>query len=89
MEDAATAEISRTQLWQWRKFKAQLEDGRRFTDELYTQIFEEEMDKIVHLVGEANMGNTQFEKAFELFDKLVRTREFEEFLTLKAYREIA
>ncbi|UJH66659.1 malate synthase A [Allomuricauda sp. SCSIO 65647] len=88
MEDAATAEISRTQLWQWRKFNAQLEDGRKFTDELYTRIFEEEMEKITHLVGEANMGNTQFKKAFGLFDRLVKTREFEEFLTLKAYREI-
>ncbi|PRX53772.1 malate synthase A [Flagellimonas meridianipacifica] len=89
MEDAATAEISRTQLWQWLKFNAQLEDGRKFNDALYSKIFEEEKEKIIHLVGEANMGNTQFEKAFELFDKLVRSREFEEFLTLKAYREIA
>ena len=88
MEDAATAEISRTQIWQWRKFNAQLADGRKFTNGLYEQIFEEEMDKIKHLVGEANLNNTQFEKAFELFDELVKSREFEEFLTLKAYDEL-
>ena len=85
MEDAATAEISRTQIWQWRKYNAQLEDGRKFTNELYESIFAEETDKIKHLVGEANMGNTQFEKAFVLFDELVKSREFQEFLTLKAY----
>ncbi|MEM6865109.1 MAG: malate synthase A, partial [Bacteroidota bacterium] len=88
MEDAATAEISRTQLWQWRKFNARLDDGRKFTDTLYTLILKEETEKIRHLVGEANLGNTEFERAFELFDKLVRAREFEEFLTLKAYRSI-
>ena len=89
MEDAATAEISRTQIWQWRKFRVQLDDGRKFTDELYTQIFNEEVEKITHLVGEANLVNTKFEQAFELFDHLVKAREFEEFLTLKAYQEIA
>lgn len=88
MEDAATAEISRTQIWQWRKYKVQLEDGRRFTNELYEQIFKEEIQKIKHLVGDANLGNTKFEKAFELFDSLVKSREFQEFLTLKAYQEL-
>ncbi|MEM7486987.1 MAG: malate synthase A [Bacteroidota bacterium] len=88
MEDAATAEISRTQIWQWRKFNVLLEDGRKFTDKLYDKIFREEMDKIIHVVGEANLGTTKFEKAFRLFDRLVKAREFEEFLTLKAYQEI-
>ncbi|UII75009.1 malate synthase A [Flagellimonas sp. HMM57] len=88
MEDAATAEISRTQIWQWRKFNVLLEDGRKFTDKLYAKIFREEMDKIIHVVGEANLGTTKFEKAFKLFDELVKAREFEEFLTLNAYQEI-
>jgi malate synthase len=88
MEDAATAEISRTQIWQWRKYNAQLNDGRKFTNELYERIFTEEVDKIKHLVGEGNLGNTQFEKAFGLFDELVKSREFQEFLTLKAYDEL-
>ncbi|MEL7268716.1 MAG: malate synthase A [Bacteroidota bacterium] len=88
MEDAATAEISRTQIWQWRKFEALLDDGRKFTDGLYKKLFNEEIAKITHLVGEPNLGNTQFEKAFMLFDQLVRAKEFEEFLTTKAYHEI-
>ena len=88
MEDAATAEISRTQIWQWRKYNVLLEDGRRFTDELYTRIFEEEVTKIKHLIGEGNLNNTKFEKAFELFDELVRAREFQEFLTSRAYTEL-
>lgn len=88
MEDAATAEISRTQVWQWRKYGVLLDDQRRFTDELYQRFFTEETEKIRHLVGEGNMGNTQFEMAFELFHQLVTDREFKEFLTLDAYQQI-
>ncbi|TKD61823.1 malate synthase A [Flavobacterium sp. ASW18X] len=88
MEDAATAEISRTQIWQWLKYNVRLDDGRSFKKELYETIFKEEKEKIKHLVGEANMHSTQFNKAFELFDELVTNREFQEFLTLKAYTEI-
>ncbi|MEM6541530.1 MAG: malate synthase A, partial [Bacteroidota bacterium] len=88
MEDAATAEISRTQVWQWRKFKAQLDDGRIFTNALYEQLFAEEAQKIKRLVGESNIDTTQFEKAFLLFDELIKGKEFQEFLTLKAYDEI-
>lgn len=88
MEDAATAEISRTQIWQWRKYNAQLEDGRKFTNELYERIYAEETEKIKHLVGDANLNNTEFIKAFQLFDELVKSREFQEFLTLKAYDEL-
>lgn len=88
MEDAATAEISRTQVWQWLKFNALLDDGRKLTQELYKSILAEEVIKIRHVVGEGNMHNTKFEEAIALFDKLVQANEFEEFLTLKAYKEI-
>lgn len=88
MEDAATAEISRTQIWQWLKYEALLDDGRKFTDGLYRLIFKEEVEKIKHLIGHVNAQNTKFPKAFELFDALVRAREFQEFLTLKAYSEL-
>ncbi|MDF0717094.1 malate synthase A [Muricauda sp. 334s03] len=88
MEDAATAEISRTQIWQWLKFNVMLDDGRRLTEELYQSLLDEETTKIRHLVGEGNMHNTKFDEATILFDKLVRTNEFEEFLTTKAYQEI-
>ncbi|WP_350287256.1 malate synthase A [uncultured Croceitalea sp.] len=88
MEDAATAEISRTQVWQWLKFQVNLEDGRKFTRELYRTIFEEEIEKIKHLVGKGNLHNTKFEKAFAMFDVLVTSEKFKEFLTLDAYREL-
>ena len=88
MEDAATAEISRTQIWQWRKYQVQLSDGRKFTDELYSQIFKEEVNKIRHLVGEGNLNNGEFEEAFQLFDNLVKSRDLEEFLTLRAYESL-
>lgn len=88
MEDAATAEISRTQIWQWRKYQVQLVDGRKFTHTLYEQLFNDEVGKIRHLVGEGNIASTEFEKAFQLFDELVKSRELSEFLTLKAYGEL-
>lgn len=88
MEDAATAEISRTQVWQWLKNEVLLEDGRHFKLKLYESIFEDEVNKIIHHVGENNMHNTKFALAFELFNKLVISRDFEEFLTLPAYLHI-
>lgn len=88
MEDAATAEISRTQVWQWLKNEVMLEDGRRFKKELYESIFQDEVNKIIHHVGEHNMHNTKFKLAFELFNKLVISKDFEEFLTLSAYLHI-
>lgn len=88
MEDAATAEISRTQVWQWLKNEVLLEDGRHFKLKLYESIFEEEVNKIIHQVGENNLHNTRFALAFKLFDKLVKSEDFEEFLTLPAYLHI-
>ncbi|TDU39920.1 malate synthase [Gelidibacter sediminis] len=88
MEDAATAEISRTQVWQWLKNEVVLEDGRNFTKALYTSIFDDEVEKIIREYGEENIKNTKFNLAIELFDKLVTNEEFEEFLTLPAYQYI-
>jgi len=87
MEDAATAEISRTQVWQWLKNEVELSDGRKFTKELYTELFNDEVEKIVAESGK-DLKNTRFKLAFELFDKLVVSEEFEEFLTLPAYQYI-
>ncbi|TVZ25501.1 malate synthase [Gillisia sp. Hel_I_86] len=88
MEDAATAEISRTQVWQWLKNEVKLEDGRKFNLELYKNLFNEEVEKITAEIGEEHMKNSKFKLAFELFDKLVLSEEFEEFLTLPAYQYI-
>ncbi len=79
MEDAATAEISRSQIWQWIRHGAKLEDGRPVTRALYEQIRDEELKRL----GEFGPG--RLEEAGEILDKLILTDEFEEFLTLIAY----
>ena len=86
MEDAATAEISRTQIWQWLKNEAKLEDGRTLMPEMVLHWQEEELEKIKNYVGEERFENGKFELATELFDDLILNDKFEEFLTLKAYQ---
>lgn len=86
MEDAATAEISRTQVWQWLKNQVKLEDGRTFDLELYKELLDDEIEKIIREFGTDNMKNSKFKLAIELFDNLVQSEEFEEFLTLPAYK---
>ncbi|XP_073257362.1 malate synthase-like [Porites lutea] len=79
MEDAATAEISRAQLWQWLRHSVRLEDGRPVTSELYKAIHKEELDKL----GGPSKGHLG--QASQLMDKMVLSEEFVEFLTLPAY----
>ncbi|WP_026839717.1 malate synthase A [Gillisia sp. JM1] len=86
MEDAATAEISRTQLWQWLKNEVVLEDGRKFNIELYIDLFNDEVEKILKEFEDDTIKNTKFKLAIALFDKLVLSEKFEEFLTLPAYQ---
>ena len=86
MEDAATAEISRTQIWQWLKNEAKLEDGRTLMPEMVLHWQEEELNKIKNYVGQERYENGKFELATELFDDLILNDKFEEFLTLKAYQ---
>jgi malate synthase len=88
MEDAATAEISRTQVWQWLQNRASLEDGRIINQELYQTILNEEILKIKDYVGSQAFEEGRFEEAIALFDRLVLQKEFEEFLTLPAYNFI-
>jgi malate synthase len=77
MEDAATAEICRAQLWQWLKFEAPLADGRRFATDLFEQLFEEEVGLLAEV---PNIG-----EASRLFHNMIAADEFVEFLTLPAY----
>jgi malate synthase len=77
MEDAATAEISRAQLWQWLRFEAPLDGGRKFDRELFDQLFDEE----VGLLAEV----PHIRDAADLFHDMITAEEFEEFLTLPAY----
>jgi len=88
MEDAATAEISRTQVWQWLKNEAFLEDGRVFDRKLFDLLFDDEVEKLITEVGEDHIESTKFSEAIALFKRLVTQTEFEEFLTLSAYQYI-
>jgi malate synthase len=89
MEDAATAEISRTQIWQWLHNAAPMEDGRIITSELYKAIYTEELEKIQAMVGPERYANGRFEDAAGLFDNLVTNPDFVDFLTLPAYDMIS
>lgn len=88
MEDAATAEISRTQVWQWIKNGAQLDDGRLITYDLYKELLPSELDKIKAYVGDEAYQSETFATAIDLFDKLVKDQDFIDFLTLPAYELI-
>jgi malate synthase len=81
MEDAATAEISRSQLWQWRTSAAHLDDGREASADLYRTVREEELASL----GGPGGGNGRLGDAAGLLDRLVLDDDFGEFLTLRAY----
>ena len=85
MEDAATAEISRAQIWQWLKHNVALADGRNLTAELYDEILPEELARIESEVGAARFESGHFAKATELFSEMSKSAEFAGFLTLPAY----
>lgn len=88
MEDAATAEISRAQLWQWiRSSKGVLEDGRKVTAEMIRAWAPEELAKVKAIVG-PSAGPT-YDEAAQLFTELTVADEFAEFLTLPAYDRLA
>lgn len=90
MEDAATAEISRAQIWQWiRHPKGILDDGRKVTLELVTQWKKEEMIAIEQEVGLEAFQEGSFEEAEALFDTLIQDDDFAEFLTLEAYKHLS
>lgn len=89
MEDAATAEISRAQLWQWIKHPAGvLEDGRKITADLFRRVMREELTKLRASVGEQAFVTGNFERAAALIDEISTGPEFESFITLPAYRVI-
>jgi malate synthase len=85
MEDAATAEISRAQLWQWIRHRTALSSGEQMSEELYRSIRERELE---HLQRVSGGGDTRFHEAAELLDRLVLEDDFPEFLTLAAYELI-
>jgi malate synthase len=90
MEDAATAEIARSQVWQWiRHEKGVLDDGRRVTVEMFRQITAEELAKLRAQLGEAGFTAGNFERAAHLLDAITTAGKFEAFLTLPAYEALA
>ncbi|WP_394820770.1 malate synthase A [Pendulispora albinea] len=88
MEDAATAEISRAQVWQWMHHRAPLEDGTTIDRERFARFVEEEMQRIRGEVGEKRFTNGRFAEARALFEALSTASSFEEFLTLPAYDKL-
>jgi malate synthase len=90
MEDAATAEISRAQVWQWiRHPNGTLNDGRKVTKDLFRSVLDEELGKIKTQIGEKRFTASRFDDARNLFDKITTTDDFVEFLTLPGYESLA
>jgi malate synthase len=83
MEDAATAEICRTQLWQWVRQEAALDDGRDLTSQLFVSLLTEEMASL-----RRDFPSPRLEEAAQLFVQMVLSDTLEEFLTLPAYQLI-
>jgi malate synthase len=89
MEDTATAEISRAQVWNWVHHPSlALANGDRLSMDLYDKIVPQEISKIRSLYGEENFALSRIEEARGLFDHLVKSPEFPEFLTLLAYDKL-
>ncbi|GCE19705.1 malate synthase A [Dictyobacter kobayashii] len=90
MEDAATVEISRAQIWQWiRHPQGVLDDGHKVTLTLFRQIMAEELDHLEEQLGEPTYANRKFSEAAQILDELISSDTFIEFLTLPAYKYLA
>ena len=88
MEDAATAEISRAQIWHWiRSPQGNLDDGRQITKELFKNLIPEELEKIKVMLGDS-YENGKYADGAKIFEDLTLSDNFEEFLTLPAYEYI-
>jgi malate synthase len=86
MEDAATAEISRSQVWQWiRSPKGVLEDGRKVTASMVKELIPQELARIKGAVGG---DGTNYERAAAIFETMSTQESFAEFLTLPLYEEL-
>jgi malate synthase A len=88
MEDAATAEICRSQVWQWLKHKARLTDGRQVNELLVTELIDDEMTKLRTALGQKRVDEGHFADAITLFRQVATPPEFVSFLTLPAYDRI-
>ncbi len=88
MEDAATAEISRAQVWQWIRHKAKLADGRVVDTALCRRLLDEELAKLRAMVGDAAYESGRYRDAARIFLELIEAPQFPEWLTVPAYEQI-
>jgi malate synthase len=88
MEDAATAEISRSQVWQWRHNDVELAGGERVTSELVEQMIEDEMTQIREDAGEEAFASGRWADARALYSEMALSEEYVDFLTLPAYERM-
>ena len=88
MEDAATAEISRSQVWQWIRHHVSVKEGIRASPELVRQIVEEELSKIRQVIGVETYAKGRFNEARAIFELVAVDDPFVEFLTIPAYEYI-
>ncbi len=88
MEDAATAEISRSQVWQWLHLGVELADGQKVTPELVEQVIDEELARIREAIGDEAFEKGRFDDARDLYREMALSDDFAEFLTLPAYERM-
>jgi malate synthase len=88
MEDAATAEISRSQVWQWIHHGVSLAEGPKVTAELVRDVEREELEKIKSAIGADSFAKGRYDEAREIFDGVALSKDFKEFLTIPAYEKI-
>jgi malate synthase len=89
MEDAATAEIARAQIWQWIRHGVSLDDGRRVTEPLVRALLDQELAKIRTSVGEESWRAGRPEETMRVFEQVALGADFPEFLTLPGYELLA
>ncbi len=86
MEDAATAEISRTQVWQWAHYGRKLSNGNKVTGPMIRDVIKEELEKIRSSLGDTRFDASKFPQAASLFEQMMVSPDLKDFLTLEAYR---
>ena len=88
MEDAATAEISRSQVWQWVHHGTRMDDGTPVSEGLVRELENDELEKLREQYGPELWSKGRFEEARELFEQVALAKDFVEFLTLPAYEHL-
>lgn len=89
MEDAATAEIARSQLWQWQRHQARLDDGSVITAALYTEVANEVVAQLRRDLDPTTPGYTRLTEAAALIDQATQAEELIDFITLPAYARLS